>query len=136
MGQLLTRPDGSQIYYINSNVFINGNVVIGHTTDITSVSGDLISYHPNIINNIGNIFPQNNWNSVNILDKDTSLLGDLFNYDECPICLEIAFGIDSKQLPCEHIFHKYCINAWTTYKNNNCPICRLSLTESREGSLN
>jgi hypothetical protein len=40
----------------------------------------------------------------------------------CVICIEnITDFKDKKTLPCEHIFHKKCINE---YMSNICPICR------------
>ena len=40
----------------------------------------------------------------------------------CPICLETS-EIDTVKLPCQHMFHKKCINEWLT-KNKSCPCCR------------
>lgn len=54
-----------------------------------------------------------------------SELDNLLTNDEiCGVCLE-NYNWDSicKQLPCKHIFHKECIDAWLE-KNSICPYCR------------
>jgi len=47
--------------------------------------------------------------------------------DCCPICL-VMFkeGDEVRSLPCEHDFHKSCIDAWLG-NNASCPACRYSL---------
>ena len=42
----------------------------------------------------------------------------------CTICLEdFSIGDHIRILPCNHIYHKDCIDEWIM-KENNCPICR------------
>ena len=41
----------------------------------------------------------------------------------CSICLEEIKEPEYLNLPCNHPFHKKCINGWLK-NNNNCPNCR------------
>lgn len=58
--------------------------------------------------------------------------GYLFRVDqtECVVCLgELEHGEMVRLLPtCKHAFHVPCIDRWFV-SQNNCPICRLPLTE-------
>jgi len=45
--------------------------------------------------------------------------------NECSICLNLL-TTDTITLPCEHIFHINCIEAWKKY-NTTCPYCRNDL---------
>ncbi|CAK79448.1 unnamed protein product (macronuclear) [Paramecium tetraurelia] len=43
---------------------------------------------------------------------------------ECSICMEEIRQMEKYvQLPCNHIFHLYCIGKWKSYKQL-CPVCR------------
>ena len=56
-----------------------------------------------------------------IKENDT-LLGS-----ECSICLDNYKNNEYfRNLPCNHSFHKKCIDRWVK-KNNNCPICRKNI---------
>ncbi len=47
----------------------------------------------------------------------------------CPICLvEYCHGDEIRGLPCEHEFHKACVDPWLT-NNASCPACRHSLQD-------
>jgi hypothetical protein len=47
--------------------------------------------------------------------------------EECPICVaEVVRFQEVRRLPCNHHFHKDCIDAWI-FKNPNCPKCRVAL---------
>jgi hypothetical protein len=50
-----------------------------------------------------------------------------FNESECSICLEsLSTGkINRQRLQCGHTYHKNCISQ---IRNNNCPMCRTSIT--------
>lgn len=41
--------------------------------------------------------------------------------DDCAICKEAMTC--AKKLPCGHLFHKYCLRAWTE-RSRSCPVCR------------
>ena len=44
--------------------------------------------------------------------------------EECPICSEeIKDEAQIKATKCGHLFHKDCLNQWTS-QNNSCPSCR------------
>ena len=44
---------------------------------------------------------------------------------ECVICMEECCD-KAKFLPCNHGFHRNCINAWNDH-NSSCPICRAKI---------
>eukprot|EP01083_Nonionella_stella_P172510 592240_1 len=47
--------------------------------------------------------------------------------NDCTICLEQYQGRERKRvLPCMHVFHKDCIDAWTN-THRTCPICRTNV---------
>ena len=48
------------------------------------------------------------------------------NENICIICLQ-DFGNKKIKLNCNHYFHRKCINKWRKI-NDNCPICRKSIT--------
>ncbi|KAI8619116.1 hypothetical protein BC830DRAFT_1105716 [Chytriomyces sp. MP71] len=42
----------------------------------------------------------------------------------CPVCLEDFKELEVlRELPCQHLFHRRCIDAWLT-RSNLCPTCR------------
>ncbi|KAG9156851.1 hypothetical protein Leryth_020165 [Lithospermum erythrorhizon] len=44
---------------------------------------------------------------------------------ECSVCLnEIEEGDEVRQLSCDHVFHRECIDRWIGYGNVTCPLCR------------
>lgn len=46
----------------------------------------------------------------------------------CAVCLNELTG-PCKKLPCQHEFHRRCINQWKTRGNNTCPYCRAVFAE-------
>lgn len=49
----------------------------------------------------------------------------------CPICLvEYEVGDSLRSLPCDHEFHKACVDSWLA-GNASCPACRRSLRDLR-----
>lgn len=55
----------------------------------------------------------------------------------CPICLsEMEVGTEVRNLPCNHIFHKGCVDEWLRV-NASCPTCRFNIQpveDEEEGS--
>jgi len=52
---------------------------------------------------------------------DSSRLGE---QSSCTICMEdFKVGDDVKTLPCLHLYHMSCIDAWLR-RSNGCPICK------------
>lgn len=52
--------------------------------------------------------------------------------DDCPICLEpFKLRQHAKKLPCEHMFHKKCIDKWLN-RSHLCPCCRNDINTSME----
>ena len=48
----------------------------------------------------------------------------IVNKCSCPICLEpYESGKYKRVLPCNHVFHKKCIDKWLK-KKMECPVCR------------
>ncbi|KAK4428462.1 putative E3 ubiquitin-protein ligase XERICO [Sesamum alatum] len=46
---------------------------------------------------------------------------------ECAICLsEIRVGEEGRELKCQHVFHRGCLDRWLRYCNGPaaCPLCR------------
>ena len=65
-------------------------------------------------------------------EPDTGGLSDVGLDDDecCPICLlEYEQGDELRLLPCNHEFHKECIDSWLE-NNTSCPACRHSLSNT------
>ncbi|XVF18209.1 hypothetical protein REPUB_Repub11eG0001800 [Reevesia pubescens] len=51
---------------------------------------------------------------------------------ECAICLcKIDEDDEIRELRCDHLFHKVCLDRWIGYRRSTCPICRTSLIPRR-----
>lgn len=51
---------------------------------------------------------------------------------ECAVCLcKIENGDEIRELRCDHLFHRVCLERWLGYKNLSCPLCRDSLAPFR-----
>ncbi|KAK8691429.1 hypothetical protein V6N13_074940 [Hibiscus sabdariffa] len=47
---------------------------------------------------------------------------------ECVICLcKIDDDDEIRELRCDHLFHKVCLDRWIGYQGSTCPICRSPL---------
>ncbi|GMY05897.1 e3 ubiquitin-protein ligase rha2a [Fagus crenata] len=47
---------------------------------------------------------------------------------ECAVCLcKIEEGEEIRELRCEHLFHRDCLDRWLGSKRATCPLCRGSL---------
>ncbi|KAF9197401.1 hypothetical protein BGZ49_002185 [Haplosporangium sp. Z 27] len=52
----------------------------------------------------------------------------------CPICLcEYEDLEELRRLPCEHYFHKECVDEWLKLKRT-CPLCKCDISKNRRGS--
>jgi hypothetical protein len=49
---------------------------------------------------------------------------------ECSICFESIHANDLQVTPCNHRFHKNCINMWKATGNQTCPYCREQISFS------
>ncbi|XP_058079872.1 RING-H2 finger protein ATL80-like [Magnolia sinica] len=48
--------------------------------------------------------------------------------EECVVCLsKIEEGEEIRELRCEHLFHRACLDQWIGSRHGTCPICRGSL---------
>lgn len=63
------------------------------------------------------------------LEKDED--EDEDNKSKCPVCLcSIGEGEEVKELRCEHVFHRECLDRWIGYDGHihaTCPLCRDNL---------
>lgn len=50
---------------------------------------------------------------------------------KCVICLSDLY--DEYTIPCEHSFHRKCIQKWMK-RHNSCPICRRYIMNRQEGA--
>jgi len=54
----------------------------------------------------------------------------------CPICLDLfRSDQDIREIPCQHIFHRRCLNRWYLNTQHRCPLCKAEflLKDSVEG---
>lgn len=52
-----------------------------------------------------------------------------YSSDECPICLcNFEEGEMVRLLPCQHLFHKICVDEWLIKVKRFCPSCRRDIT--------
>ena len=42
----------------------------------------------------------------------------------CSICMEYMTTRNSRELGCDHRFHRKCLNKWKVEGNRTCPLCR------------
>ncbi|KAL2542770.1 RING-type domain-containing protein [Abeliophyllum distichum] len=50
------------------------------------------------------------------------------NNAECAVCLcSIDEGDEVKELGCNHLFHRVCLDRWVRYGHTTCPLCRNNL---------
>ena len=69
-------------------------------------------------------------------DQVEKLPSDLFTgsclADRCAICLA-DYDVDDvlRSLPCQHRFHRDCVDCWLIDHRNVCPLCRVQPVEGR-----
>ncbi|KAL2559124.1 putative RING finger protein C57A7.09-like [Forsythia ovata] len=50
------------------------------------------------------------------------------NNAKCAVCLcRIDEGDEVKELGCNHLFHRVCLDRWVRYGHMTCPLCRNNL---------
>lgn len=55
---------------------------------------------------------------------------------ECAVCLcKFEEGVEIRQLPCCHLFHRSCLDKWLDHQQITCPLCRSCLI-SEEAAKN
>ena len=62
-------------------------------------------------------------------DSDEDSDDELINEKKCPICLDIIYIYDRCYTKCLHEFHTSCL---LKIKKNECPLCRLPITQYDE----
>ncbi|KAH6798649.1 hypothetical protein C2S51_035133 [Perilla frutescens var. frutescens] len=46
--------------------------------------------------------------------------------EECAVCLcRIDGGDEIRELRCDHVFHRVCLDRWLGYGHVTCPLCRI-----------
>jgi hypothetical protein len=50
----------------------------------------------------------------------------MYNIDTCAICKETLETSETRVLPCNHSYHKECIDSWLT-RVPSCPYCRTTV---------
>lgn len=52
-----------------------------------------------------------------------------FEQYDCVVCLDGFHNSNMKlrKLPCEHVFHKSCIDEWIFNNSGKCPICNYTV---------
>ncbi|XP_058108941.1 E3 ubiquitin-protein ligase RHA2A-like [Magnolia sinica] len=51
---------------------------------------------------------------------------------ECVVCLSmIEEGEEIREISCDHLFHRVCLDRWLGYRHATCPLCRGSLIPMR-----
>ncbi|KAL2849916.1 hypothetical protein BJY01DRAFT_210250 [Aspergillus pseudoustus] len=52
--------------------------------------------------------------------------------EKCIICWEkLGLGDSYRRLPCNHVFHCFCIDVWLCEEDASCPLCRRTFYELR-----
>ncbi|XP_024987872.1 E3 ubiquitin-protein ligase EL5-like [Cynara cardunculus var. scolymus] len=47
---------------------------------------------------------------------------------ECAVCLsKIEDDDETRELRCDHLFHKNCLDSWLAHRHTTCPLCRDNL---------
>ncbi|CAI9768066.1 unnamed protein product [Fraxinus pennsylvanica] len=59
-------------------------------------------------------------------NNNNTICGD--SSAECAVCLcRIDEGDEVKELGCNHLYHRACLDRWVRYGHRTCPICRDNL---------
>lgn len=118
---------------------LNGDGMNGDPSPLPSVFGrnglsqDIIDTLPlkKYQNETGDTAEPSNTESTSNSNEASDSMDFSFNDDEdcCQICLvEYEVGDDIRCLPCNHEFHKSCVDPWLA-QNASCPACRHSLSD-------
>ncbi|KAL2559092.1 putative RING finger protein C57A7.09-like [Forsythia ovata] len=61
------------------------------------------------------------------IKRYTIKFGDL-SAVECAVCLcGIVGGDEVRELGCNHLYHRVCLDKWVRYGHGTCPLCRDNL---------
>lgn len=68
-------------------------------------------------------------------EQSRACLADMYEAEECPICLEPLFPSSSVMTACNHYFHLHCILRHLRVPNEDtgrvsCPLCRMDVDEA------
>ncbi|KAH8648511.1 hypothetical protein BX600DRAFT_475363 [Xylariales sp. PMI_506] len=59
-----------------------------------------------------------------------------FSTPICTICLEVLSAkCDIYDLPCQHVYHKPCLEKWIAGNHPSCPLCRKSVYRKSTGEI-
>jgi hypothetical protein len=66
--------------------------------------------------------------TIPLLNMTDTILAEMADVT-CPVCLnDMEVGQEARKLPCEHYFHKGCVDEWLKV-NASCPTCRYAIVE-------
>ncbi|CAA7389077.1 unnamed protein product [Spirodela intermedia] len=52
---------------------------------------------------------------------------------QCVICLcDVEDGDEIRELKCDHVFHRCCLDRWVAFGRVTCPLCREALSSKAE----
>jgi len=97
----------------------------GTGIDLAALEDSMPSCRPRIIG------ARSNDDAVPGLDDETGMQDSQMSTSAaCAVCLaNLEEGEEARGLPCEHLFHRSCIDAWLS-KSKQCPVCRQAVITS------
>ncbi|CAH9079220.1 unnamed protein product [Cuscuta epithymum] len=120
---LLDFPNPDQVQeYLTSSPDSPGRIILINPVTrgvliINAVPGDLFSKDGH---------PPASKASIDAL-RSVEVSGEEGEKPECVICLEeLAIGGVAKEMPCQHRYHKDCIEKWLGI-HGSCPVCRYEM---------
>ncbi|PVZ97685.1 hypothetical protein BB558_006355 [Smittium angustum] len=121
----IIRPEKAVVVNTNSSSSIKekNETLTGTSNFVTLSSNDR--------SKINNIFTQEN--TTNHPQTNINEHPEV----DCSICFDEISGIDQvRKIPCNHIYHKNCLDTWLTTRSTVCPSCRFNLSSTTNSDTN